>query len=381
MPWRVSSAMSQRHEFVMLANQPESNIRQLCRQFQISPTTGYKWLTRFRTAGVAGLKERSRRPQCSPQRTVPAIEQAVLAERKAHPAWGGRKLRARLLTLGQPQVPSPSTITNILQRHDLISAAESKKHQPFIRFEHAQPNALWQMDFKGHFALGPGRCYPLTVLDDHSRFALGLVACGSQNDSTTRAALTAVFRRYGLPWRMTMDNGAPWAAHGYGAAHYTKFSVWLMRLGIRLSFSRPGHPQTQGKDERFHRTLAVELLRDHLWSSMAECQTAFEQWRQQYNLIRPHEALGQLVPATRYQPSSRPFPEILPALEYDQHEIVRKVGLRGQIKYQNRHIFIGNAFARLQVALRPTTIDGVLDVYLCYQRVGSVNLNQLPKEH
>lgn len=381
MPWRISSAMSQRLEFVMLANQPQSNVRQLCRQFQISPTTGYKWLKRFRTKGVQGLNEQSRRPKHSPKRTATTIEQAVIAERKKYPAWGGRKLRALLLAAGQPQVPSPSTITSILQRHDLVSAAESDKHKPFIRFEHEHPNDLWQMDFKGHFALGPGRCYPLTVLDDHSRFALALTACASQNDVTTRAALTAAFRRYGLPWRMTMDNGSPWAAHGYGAAHYTKFSVWLIRLGVRLSFSRPGHPQTQGKDERFHRTLAVELLRDHLWSSFVECQTAFDQWRNQYNLIRPHEALGQLVPASRYQTSSRPFPETLPTLEYDQNEIVRKVGLRGQIKYKNRKLFIGNAFARLHIALRPTAVDGVLDVYLCYQRLGSVNLKHCPKDH
>jgi transposase InsO family protein len=381
MPWRISSAMSQRHEFVMLANQPQSNIRQLCRQFQISPTTGYKWLNRFRLAGLAGLNEQSRRPKHSPTRTASQIEQAVLAQRQQHPAWGGRKLRARLLALGQAQVPSPSTITSVLQRHDLVSSAASKKHKPFIRFEHAHPNELWQMDFKGHFALGPGRCHPLTVLDDHSRFALGLIACASENELTTRTALITVFRRYGLPWRLTMDNGSPWAAHGYGAAHYTKFSVWLIRLGIRLSFSRPGHPQTQGKDERFHRTLAVELLRDHLWSSFAECQRAFDQWRQQYNLIRPHEALGQQVPAARYQLSARPFLETLPAIEYDQQEIVRKVGLRGQIKYQNRKLFIGNAFARLQVALRPTASDGVLDVYLCHQRLGSVDLKQCPKDH
>jgi len=380
MPWRVSSAMSQRHEFVMLANQPQSNLRQLCRQFQISPSTGYKWLKRFRSDGVQGLNDQSRRPKHSPQRTAEKIEQAVITVRQEHPAWGGRKLRARLLALGQSDLPSPSTITNILRRHELVAAADSAKHKPFIRFEHEQPNDLWQMDFKGHFALGPSRCHPLTVLDDHSRFALALTACARQNDATTRAALTAVFRRYGLPWRMTMDNGSPWAAHGYGAAHYTRFSVWLIRLGIRLSFSRPGHPQTQGKDERFHRTLAVELLRDHLWSSFAECQQAFEQWRSQYNLIRPHEALGQKVPASRYRTSSRPFPETLPAIEYDQQEIVRKVGLYGQIRYQNRKIFIGSAFARLHLALRPTAVDGVLDVYLCYQRVGSVDLKQLPKD-
>jgi len=167
MPWRISSAMSQRHEFVMLANQPQSNMRQLCRQFQISPGTGYKWLKRFRREGIQGLNEQSRRPQHSPKRTVEKIEQAVIAERQAHPAWGGRKLRARLLALGQAEIPSPSTITNILRRHELIAAADSAKHKPFIRFEHEQPNDLWQMDFKGHFALGASRCYPLTVLDDH----------------------------------------------------------------------------------------------------------------------------------------------------------------------------------------------------------------------
>lgn len=381
MPWRISSAMSQRHEFVLLASHQQANVRQLCRQFEISPTTAYKWLERFQANGIQGLHELSRRPQRSPARTAEEIEKAVIAERQKHPAWGGRKLRARLLTLGHTQVPSPSTITNILHRHKLMTKEESRKHEPWIRFEHPQPNDLWQMDFKGHFAMGPGRCYPLTVLDDHSRFALGLVACASQNADTTQAALTPIFRRYGLPWRLTMDNGSPWAAHGYGAAHYTKFSVWLIRLGIRLSFSRPGHPQTQGKDERFHRTLAVELLRDRLWPNYYECQQAFEHWRTQYNLIRPHEALGQNVPASRYRASGRSFPETLPAIEYDQFEIVRKVGLFGQVKYQNRKLFVGSAFARLHVALRPTTTDGLLDIYLSHQRVGSIELKQVPKDH
>lgn len=381
MPWRVSSVMSQRHEFVLLAGQEQANVRQLCRQFEISPTTAYKWLERFQAQGIQGLQELSRRPQRSPARTAEKIERAVIAERQKHPAWGGRKLRARLLALGHTHVPSPSTITGILHRHQLVTKEESRKHKPWLRFEHPQPNDLWQMDFKGHFALGLGRCYPLTVLDDHSRFALGLIACASQNAGTTRAALTAVFRRYGLPWRLTMDNGSPWAAHGYGSAHYTKFSVWLIRLGIRLSFSRPGHPQTQGKDERFHRTLAVELLRDRLWPNYYECQQAFEQWRTQYNLIRPHEALGQNVPASRYRASSRSFPETLPAIEYDHFEIVRKVGLFGQVKYQNRKLFVGSAFARLHVALRPTTTDGLLDIYLSHQRVGSIDLKQVPKDH
>lgn len=381
MPWRISSAMSQRHEFVLLASQEEANIRQLCRQFGISPATAYKWLRRFQAHGVPGLQELSRRPHNSPARTTEAIEKAVLTQRHKHPAWGGRKLRRRLLDLGQVQVPSPSTITSILQRHHLLTDEESLKHKPWTRFEHPQPNDLWQMDFKGDFALGHGRCYPLTVIDDHSRFALGMVACLNQRTETARTALVSVFRRYGLPWRLAMDNGTPWAAYRHGRTRYTDFSVWLIRLGIRLSFSRPHHPQTQGKNERFHRTMAIELLRDQLWASQQECQQAFEQWRAQYNLIRPHEALGLMVPASRYCVSVRPFPEALLPIEYDAHEITRKVGDRGQVKYQQRKFFIGNPFAGLRVALRHTSTDGLLDVYLCHQRLGSIDLKQPNADH
>jgi transposase InsO family protein len=381
MPWRIISAMSQRHEFVLLAGQEKANVRQLCRQFGISSATAYKWLRRFQAEGAQGLQELSRRPNNSPMRTATEIEKAVISQRHKHPAWGGRKLRARLLALGHTQVPSPSTITSILDRHHLLTNEEALKHKPWIRFVHPQPNDLWQMDFKGDFALGRGRCYPLTVLDDHSRFSLGLVACSNQRTETTRTALVSVFRRYGLPWRMAMDNGAPWAVYRHDRTRYTEFSVWLIRLGIRLSFSRPHHPQTQGKAERFHRTLAVELLRDQLWRNQQECQRALEKWRAQYNLIRPHEALGLTVPAAHYQASVRPFPEALLPIEYDDHEITRKVGDRGQVKYQQRKFFLGNAFAGLRVALRPTSTDGLLDVYLCHQWVGSIDLNQTPKDH
>ena len=381
MPWRIISAMSQRHEFVLLAGQEKANVRQLCRQFGISSATAYKWLHRFQAEGVQGLQELSRRPNNSPMRTAKEIEKAVISQRHKHPAWGGRKLRARLLALGHPQVPSPSTITTILDRHHLLTNEEALKHKPWIRFVHPQPNDLWQMDFKGDFALGRGRCYPLTVLDDHSRFSLGLVACSNQRTETTRTALVSVFRRYGLPWRMAMDNGSPWAVYHHGRTRYTEFSVWLIRLGIRLSFSRPHHPQSQGKAERFHRTLAVELLRDQLWRNQQECQRAFETWRAQYNLIRPHEALGLTVPAARYRASVRPFPEALLPIEYDDHEIIRKVGDRGQVKYQQRKFFLGNAFAGLRVALRPTSTDGLLDVYLCHQWVGSIDLKQVLLDH
>jgi transposase InsO family protein len=374
MPWKVSSPMSERHEFVLLATQAEANIRHLCRQFNISPTTAYKWRKRFLKDGTAGLQEQSRRPHHSPLKSSRAREQSVLDLRHLHPAWGGRKLRARLLALGHTDAPSPSTITAILQRHQLIDPREAERHRAWHRFEHEQPNDLWQMDFKGDFALHRGRCYPLTVLDDHSRFALGLVACADQRTETTRLALTNIFRRYGLPWRMTMDNGKPWAAFAGGRTRHTRFSVWLIRLGVRVSHSRPYHPQTQGKDERLHRTLGVELLRDHLWESYPQCQQAFDQWRETYNLLRPHEALQLAVPASRYQPSLRAFPETLPTISYDRGEVVRKVGERGQVKYQQHKFFVGDAFAGLQVALRPSITDGLWEVYFCHQKVGTLDL-------
>jgi transposase InsO family protein len=376
MPWKESSIVSQRQEFVMLASAENANIRQLCRRFGISPTAGYKWLDRYQSDGLAGLKDQSRRPKNSPRRSSDEVEQAVVKLRQKHPTWGGRKLRARLEALQEPEVPSASTITAILHRHQLITPEASQDHKPWRRFEHPHPNDLWQMDFKGDFALEKGRCYPLTVLDDHSRFSLGLVACGDQKTETVHGALTAIFRRYGLPYRMTMDNGAPWAIYRAKRACYTSLTVWLLRLGIGVSHSRPNHPQTQGKDERFHRTLKLELLRDHAWRTLDECQPPFDQWRDVYNCERPHEGIGLAIPVSRYQASSRPFPEILPPIEYPSTDIVRKVQESGQIKYQNRKIFVGHGFRGLHIALRSTTTDGVFDVFFCHQRIAKLDLKE-----
>jgi transposase InsO family protein len=229
------------------------------------------------------------------------------------------------------------------------------------------------MDFKGEFALHQGgRCFPLTILDDHSRFALGLQACSSVRTAPTQAVLIDVFRRYGLPLRITCDNGPPW---GIQNSRYTKLSVWLMRLGISVSHSRPHHPQTQGKDERFHRTLEAEVLKYLVPETLAVCQQRFTQWRQVYNNERPHEALGLQVPANRYQPSSRAYPETLPALEYGPSDIVKRVHPRGHIKYKGREFYLSMAFAGQQVALRYTTTDGMLEVYFAQHCINTIYLN------
>jgi transposase InsO family protein len=363
----------------MLALQEGSNIRELCRRYKIRPWIGYKWLDRYRSEGEAGLEDRSRRPRISPVQTSAKIEAQVVKLRHQHPCWGGRKLARRLRDMGIADVPSPSTITAILHRNGLIDPAERASHSPLTRFEHDRPNALWQMDFKGHFATASGRCHPLTVLDDHSRFALSIAACADEQLETVTSALKSVFRRYGLPDRMLMDNGAPWGSpwNNAQARSWTVFEAWLVRLGVGVSHGRPYHPQTQGKDERFHRTLNAEVIGRRAWRDTADCARAFEIWRHVYNAERPHEALTLATPASRYQPSRRAFPEQLPAIDYGPGAIVRKVQDQGKIWFKNQTWSIGKAFVGQPVALRPTTIDGKYDVVYCQHKIAELDLNEV----
>lgn len=374
MPWREATAVSERYEFVMLATAEGANIAALCRRFGISRSKGYKWLGRFKAEGRAGLSDRSRRPKASPKRTASATEEAVASLRAKHPAWGGRKIARRLADLGHADVPAASTVTGILRRRGLIDPAESEKRVAFIRFEHERPNALLQMDFKGHFPLEQGRCHPLTLVDDHSRYCLLLRACLDEKGETVKAGLTKAFRYYGLPERMTMDNGSPW---GSDREHtVTPLTLWLMRLEIRVSHSRPYHPQTQGKNERFNGTLTREVIACRNFESLEKAQAAFDAWRCVYNLERPHEALGLKTPASRYQPSARPFPEVLPPVAYAENATVRKVQKQGWISYKGCDIKLPKALAGYPVAIEPRIAeDGVFDVRFCKTRVRSFDLN------
>jgi transposase InsO family protein len=372
--WKERSTMSLRKEFVELALREGVNRRALMRRFEISPTTGYKLLARYRAEGEAGLLERSRRPQRSPRRTPAALEEVVVALRDAHLAWGGRTLRTRLLALGHAGVPAPSTITAIVRRHGRVVGGLSAPARPRRRFEAAHPNALWQMDFKGHFALHSGRCHPLTVLDDHSRFALGLCACGDERTATVERELGGVFARYGLPERILTDNGPPWG-NAAGRERYTKLTVWLIRLGIQVLHGRPHHPQTQGKVERFHRTLAAEVLAGHQFRDCPHAQRHFDRWRSVYNTERPHHALAMQPPLSRYAASPRSLPPTLPAVEYAPGDDIRRVQWNGEIYFAGRRFRIGKAFHGFPVALRPTAIDGELEVFFCHQRVRRIRLN------
>lgn len=369
MPWRECTWMSERQEFVRLAAQAGSNLSELSRRYGVSRKTAYKWLARA-GAGDGLLKDRSRRPVSSPARVSPTMEALICGLRRAYP-WGGRKIRHRLLADGHGDVPAASSISAILRRNGLMEPSP-RPQRDYLRFEEALPNALWQMDFKGHFAVGRGRCHPLTLLDDHSRFNLCLQACADERETTVKSRLTAVFHRYGLPQRILADNGPPWGSAGQGS--YTALSVWLMQLGVLLVHGRPHHPQTQGKEERFHRTLKLEVLaRQASWHSLAEVQDALDCWRDVYNLYRPHEALGHLPPSARYRPSTRALPERLPPIEYPASDVVRIVSGKGSISFNGHRFFIGNAFEGEPVALRAVD-ECVWEVYYCHQHITSLDL-------
>jgi transposase InsO family protein len=379
MPLRELSIVDRREEFVRLALTPGTNKRELCRRFGISRSKGYKWLERYIAEGRDGLADRSRRPRRMPKRTAEAVEAEVLRLREeSNNAWGGRKIAHVMEQDGTHVAPAPSTITQILRRHGKLDQRANEHPGPHQRFEREHPNELWQMDFKGDFAMARGRCHPLTILDDHSRYALGIEACGTQQDRLTRECLTRVFCRYGLPDAMLMDNGSPWGDSGGGP--FTAFSVWLLRLGVRVTHGRPYHPQTQGKDERFHRTLKAEVLCDRRFADLAECQRAFDTWRHKYNYVRPHQALALATPSERYQPSRRPFPETLPPIEYGPDDLVRKADKEGDITFKQRRIRLGKPFRRELLALRPTTDDGVFSIHFCTHQIGLVDLREAATE-
>jgi transposase InsO family protein len=358
-----------KEEFCRLALRPGAKMRQLCRGFGVSPTTGYKLLARFQAEGAAGLEERSRRPHHSPERTTPAIEAEVLAVRTANPTWGGRKI-ARVLRNEGMSAPAPSTVTEILRRHHvpLGLAGTSRAWQ---RFTHAQPNDLWQMDFKGHFAMQHGRCHPLTVLDDHSRYAVVLAACAEETTETVQAALSKVFQRVGKPWRILTDNGAPWGDDA--DTKLTRLGVWLIEHDIGIVHTAPGHPQTNGKDERFNRTLGAELLAFRNFDDLADAQEAFDRWRALYNTKRPHDALGLDVPADHYVTSSRIFSEEIVPFPYGPDDTVCRVNRERWIRFRGRAIRVSRALVGKEVAIRPTARDGIYDIVFRSYTVKSID--------
>ena len=374
MAWRARSVVEERLEFCRLAGLEGANVSALCERFGISRQTGYVWLKRFR-AGEA-VEDRSRRPHASPRRTAVDLERSVLVIRDEHPAWGARKIARRLHDLGI-EPPCASTVHAILARHDRIGSHTKDRMAPG-RFEREAPNLLWQMDFKGRIRLTSGDwCHPLTIIDDHSRFAIGIEACLDQQMPTVRGRMEPILRRYGLPMAIYTDNGNPW---GTGVPNqWTRLRVWLLKLGIDLIHARPYHPQGRGKNERFHRSLKAEVVDFAALSSQAQAQKAFDRWREIYNYHRPHEAIGMAVPASRYSPSPRPFPQRLPQPVYESGEIVRRISsTKGYISFKGHAWRVPGAFKGECLAIRPLHRDGLYGVFFGATKVAKIDLADPP---
>ena len=371
MPWREVSVMDQRREFVLLAMQDGVNRRELCRRYGISPETGYKWLARAE-AGDAELADRSRRPHDSPRRSDAAVEAQVLAVRDAHPAWGARKIVHCLERAGMTP-PATSTVHEILSRNGRIIPPPGGRAQLLGRFEKEAPNQLWQMDFKGRMPLDDRTAsHPLTMIDDHSRYSLCIGACANEQSSTVQQHLTSTFRRYGMPDALFVDNGSPWG--DTGGSRWTALRVWLLRLGVDMIYARPYHPQSRGKNERFHRTLKAEVFAMRRFRNLQEVQQACDAWRSIYNCERPHEALGMDVPASRYKPSGRSMPEKPAEIEYADGEIVRRVSDDRYVSFKNKPWCVPKAFRGERLAIRPKDRDGHYGVFFGSRQVAEIDL-------
>jgi transposase InsO family protein len=383
MVWKAVSVLEQREELVRLAQLEGANRRELFRRFGVSAQTGYKWLGR--AACGAALADQSRRPLSNPLRCPDAVEQAVLAVRDQHPAWGARKIvnvleRQASYQAGHSHqagqaVPACSTVHAILTRHERILPKRGGD-PPSLRFERPEPNELWQMDFKGSSTLGNGeRLYPLTVVDDHSRYAVCIGACGDETGSSVKAHLEQVFAIYGLPQAFFVDNGNPWGDSQGG--HWTKFRVWLMKYGVHLIYARPHHPQSRGKNERFHRSMDDEVFAMRPLANSAHAQQAFTQWRSIYNHERPHEGIAMLRPAERYRPSPRRMPAQLPQVEYGQGETVRKMARNTRyISFKGRDWSVPKAFQGELLAIRPLDGNGKYGIFFGSNFIKTIDLNQ-----
>ena len=359
MPWECRTVEDQRREFAQAALVC-SNFSALCREFGITRRTGRKWVERYQLQQP--LSDRSRCPHTTPTRTPEAIEQLILAVREENPGWGAKTIHTVLTREGHTDLPCIKTVNNILNRYGCISAEESQKHKPYKRFEKEKCNMMWQTDFKGEFRMEDNNyCYPLTILDDHSRFSLK-IAPHLSTANVVIPAFTEAFREYGMPDAILSDNGAQFAGFKKG---YTQFERWLMELDILPVHGRIKHPQTQGKIERFHRTMKHELLNHTSIADIQDAHNKFELWRDKYNNIRPHEALGMKTPGEVYQTSQRKYPDEIKKYEYGGQYHVIKVNSWGYVRFDKWQVYLSETMIDRYIEFRPSA-DGE-SFFACYR--------------
>jgi transposase InsO family protein len=368
MPWGVKTVEDIRQEFVLAALAAD-NFSEVCREFGITRTTGYKWLKR--AGNKEPLIDQSRRPNLIANKTAEETELLILAVRQENPAWGGKTIRSVLKRQGYEGLPCVKTCNNILKRNGCIDETESLKHKAFIRFQREHANELWQTDFKGDFLMNNGkRCYPLTILDDSTRYSIMVDAkeeARGVQDSFRRA-----FQFYGMPEAILSDNGAQFRGFCGG---YTQFERWLMDHDILPIHGRVNHPQTQGKIERFHRTMKQELLQYVIFDDIEAADLRLQEWRTKYNEIRPHEAIGMLCPADVYSPSKRTYNENVKQYEYCGLYKVRKVNNWGYLRFDNFKVYLSETMGDTYLETRANPHGDSLHVFYRNFKIAEIDLN------
>ena len=364
MAWKETCPVEQRVQFIRELKAGTRNMAALCRAFGISRQTGYKWWRRYEEAGggYKALLERPRRPKRSPGRISEAVEDAIVRARRKHRTWGPRKLRTWLRER-RPQVPWPaaSTIGEILKRHGLTRPRRKRRRtppftQPFAAAR--RPNDVWCIDFKGHFKTGDGSvCYPLTVVDASTRYLLCCRVMKQTDGDAVRKVLEGVFAEYGVPRAIRSDNGPPFASVGGGGL--SELSAWWVRLGIRPERIQPGKPQQNGRQERLHGTMAVELA-VVTGRTLREQQRLFDRFRRTYNDERPHEALQMQPPGRFYKPSTRRMKEKYQLVPKDCEEAW--INCAGAFGWHGVSVLVNRALSGRSVALRRAG-DGLWEIF------------------
>lgn len=375
MPWTHTPTTEQRLKFVTLANSGRFNVTELCVEFGISRKSGHKWLVRHAQGGAAAMADASRAPHSVPLRTSEFIERIVVGERRLHPTWGPKKIRAVLERKHLMEVPPAiSTLGEILKRHGMIEARRRRPGAFNVQrgelTEATRPNQVWATDFKGWFQTLDGeRCDPLTVTDLFSRYLLGVQALPQATQAWTRMAYTSLFRAYGLPEIIRMDNGSPFGSIGPGGL--SKLSVWWISLGIDVEFIKPGHPEQNGSHERMHRTMKAECCKPASANGVAQ-QRRFDRWKKMFNEQRPHEAIGQRVPDDVYHKSAIRLDESLTIDLYGAEAKTHPVSETGYVSWQGRAWAIGDAFAGQRVVFEPREDDTIVGVRFANLLLGEI---------
>lgn len=376
MPWKEKNAMDLKKEFVLKSLSPNISFRDLCHEYNISPTTGYKWKNRFLQYGFNGLYEKSRRPKSNPNQTSEDVICDIIRLKLAHRKWGSKKIRKLYASNNLfNDIPSRSTFDRIFDKAGLVKhkkkRSQRKGERIINKIKASKPNDIWTVDFKGWwYTCEDKKCSPLTVRDHYSKYIFSIKALESASTKEVREEFERLFKQYGLPKVIRSDNGPPFACTR-GLLGLTRLSVWWLLLGIDLDRITPGKPYENGSHERMHRDIKFEL-QGHIDGGLKKHQVIFDEWRNEYNDIRPHEALDMQTPSDVYEKSKKKYNGIPDEIVYPVGYIRRKVGDRGFICLDRRKIFISYAFYGYYVGLKEID-DNIFEVWFDNLRIGEID--------